>query len=201
MKIFFRNLLIAIAALGFAASHAPAFAKKKQPELTPLELQALQSREFEVSKENLFGAVMTVVQDLGYQVQSADVQTGLITATSAVEQKTSFFEALGGGRSSAITRMTAYIQNLPNGMSRVRLNFMYSKTSQGLYGQASQQDKPILDAVVYRNAWDKIDEALFVFGAMEPSVAPQSSSSQPAPIENKAGDATVEAGTSKTATN
>lgn len=151
----------------------PAVAAKKPPPLTPLQLQSLQAREFETSKDNLFNAVMTVVQDLGYQVQSADLQTGFITAISATEQKTNFFEALGGGSSTANTRMTAFVQNLPNGMARVRLNFLISKTSQSLYGQSNQKDKPVLDASVYNNAWDKIDEALFLMSGLEATKSPE----------------------------
>lgn len=180
MKNFMRALVATFGAFAVVFAAVPATAKKK-PELTPLELQALQSREFETGKENLFNAVMTVVQDLGYQVQSADMQTGFITAVSAAEQKTNFFEALGGGRSTAVTKMTAFVQNMPNGMSRVRLNFMFSKTSSTLYGQANQQDKPILDPLTYRAAWEKIDEALFVSGALEPSKKAEVNSASAAP--------------------
>lgn len=156
--------------------------KQKPPVMTPMELQAIQSKEFETSKENLFGAVMTVTQDLGYQVQSADLQTGFITAISATEQKTNFIEALGGGRSTAVTKMTAFIQTMPNKMARVRLNFLVSKTVSSAYGQTNQNDKPILDVTVYRNAWDKIDEALFVTGALEaPKVV------APGPVPNGQG--------------
>lgn len=164
LRIFFLNAASAFFLLSFGA---PAVAAKKPPPLTPLQLQSLQAREFETSKDNLFNAVMTVVQDLGYQVQSADLQTGFITAVSATEQKTNFFEALGGGSSTANTRMTAFVQNLPNGMAKVRLNFLISKTSQSLYGQSNQKDKPVLDASVYNNAWDKIDESLFLMSGLE----------------------------------
>lgn len=156
---------------------------KKAPALTPMEVQALQSKEFETSKDGLFTAVMTVVQDLGYQVQSADLQTGFITATSATEQKTSFLEALGGSRSSGNTRLTAFIQALPNKMARVRLNFLVSKTTSSAYGQSNQNERPILDPVTYRNAWDKIDEALFVLRSMEAPAqpAPQGEPTAPSP--------------------
>ncbi len=165
MAIFRKgSVSVSVLAVCLAVS-SPALAKKA-PELAPLELQALQSKEFETSKENLFSAVMTVVQDTGYQVQSADLQTGFIAAVSAVQQKTGFIEALAGVQSQANTKMTAYIQALPNGMARVRLNFMFSKSMSSKYGQ-STNEKPILDATVYRNAWDKIDEALFVAGALE----------------------------------
>lgn len=154
-------LLLAVATLPGSAE------AKKTPPLTPLELQALQSREFETSKENLFGAVMTVIQDLGYQVQSADLQTGFVTATSATQNKTSVWEALGGVSSSGSTKITAFIMSLPNSRTKVRLNFLSTKLMSSSYGQTSQQDAPILDAKIYTNAWDKIDEALFVMGALE----------------------------------
>ncbi|MGH6785668.1 MAG: hypothetical protein ACREBO_02470 [Novosphingobium sp.] len=154
-------------ALALSALVAPTVAEaKKAPALTPMQVQALQSREFETTKENLFAASMTVMQDLGYQVQSADLQTGFITAVSATQNKTNFWEALGGGRSSGNTKVTVFIMNLPNGMARVRLNFLNTKILSTAYGQSSQDDKPILDAQVYTNTWDKIDEALFVMGAL-----------------------------------
>lgn len=171
-----KSLIHIPVAIGILLESAPV-AAKKAPELTPLELQSLQSKEFETSKENLFSAVMTVVQDTGYQVQSADLQTGFITAVSAVQQKTGFIEALAGVQSQANTKMTAYVQALPNGMARVRLNFLFSKSSSSKYGQ-STNEKPILDAAVYRNAWDKIDEALFVAGALE---APKKKPDEQAP--------------------
>jgi len=123
----FRKLLVAISAMALLSSGA-AEAKKK-PTMTPMELQAIQSKEFEVKKDDLFSAVMTVTQDLGYQVESADLQTGFITAASATENKTGFFEAFAGMSSSGNTRMTAYIQQMPNKMSKVRLNFLNSKTA------------------------------------------------------------------------
>jgi hypothetical protein len=178
-----RKIVIAALLVVGLVSMAPEALAKKEPPMTPLQLQALQSREFETSKDNLFNAVMTVVQDLGYQVQSADLQTGFITAVSATEQKTNFFEALGGGSSTANTRLTAFVQNMPNGMARVRLNFLISKTSQSIYGQSNQKDKPVLDASVYNNAWDKIDEALFVMGALVSTQSPVKPPDSPQPKE------------------
>lgn len=160
-----KKIFSAIAATSFVVAN-PALAKKA-PELTPMELQAIQSREFETNKENLFGAVMTVLQDLGYQVQSADLQTGFITAVSATQNKTNFLMALGGVTASGNTKVTCFLQSMPSGMTRVRLNFLNTKNISSSYGQNSQNDKPILDATIYRNAWEKIDEALFVSGALQ----------------------------------
>lgn len=160
-----KKFLLALLAMSVMTS-APVYAKKA-PELTPMELQAIQSREFETTKDNLFGAVMTVLQDLGYQVQTADVQTGFITAISATQNKTNVFMALGGMSASGNTKITCFLQPMPSGMTRVRLNFLNTRNTSSQYGQNSQNDKPILDAAIYHNAWEKIDEALFVTGALQ----------------------------------
>lgn len=159
-------------ALGLSLASTPSYAAKN-PNMTPMELQSIQSKEFETNKETAFGAVMTVVQDLGYTVQSADLNSGFITAASPTENKTGFFDAMVGAASSGNTVMTAFILHMPSGMTRVRLNFVNSKNMSSAYGRDSREDKPILDPHVYRTAWDKIDEALFVMGAL--------SSSAPAP--------------------
>lgn len=175
-------ILLLVAAL---ASSTPAYAKKR-PQLTPLELQALQSKEFETSKEVLFSSVMTVFGDLGYQIDNADLQTGFITANSATINKTNFLGALAGVASSGNTRATAFIEKLGNGMARVRLNFLSTSQSSSSYGQLSRSDRPILDPAVYNVAWDKIDEALFVRQAIDsPDPNAEKTKPQTPPTDNK----------------
>ena len=48
--------------------------------LTPMEIQAMQTREFDADKKVAFGAVMSVIQDLGFTVSGADLETGFIQA-------------------------------------------------------------------------------------------------------------------------
>ncbi len=154
-----RNFVIAVALAVVASTGAVA---KKAPELTPMELQALQSKEFETSKQVLFASVVSVFQDLGYQIENASYEAGLITASSAAGTKTNFWEAMGGIRSSGNTRGTAFVETMANGSSRVRLNFLSTKVMTFGYGQQARNDKPVLDPLVYRAAWEKIDEAIFV---------------------------------------
>ncbi|MGY6552130.1 MAG: hypothetical protein ACXIT4_09600 [Erythrobacter sp.] len=136
------------------------------PRLTPLELQAIQSREFEVSRETAFNAVMTVFQDLGYILQTADLPSGFITASSPTRNKTNFVELLDGANASGDTAVTATFLPLPNGLTRVRLNFVNRRTISSPQGQSSREDRPVLDPAIYQNAWEKIDEALFMLTAL-----------------------------------
>lgn len=151
-------ILAAVAALTLAS---PAYAAKK-PQLTPMQIQAMQQKEFEAPKAALFSSVVDVFQDLGYTIGGADMNSGFITAESATVNKTGFLEALAEARSSGSTRATAFIEQMPSGMTRVRLNFVTSKTTSMQWGQAQKQEQPVLDASVYQRAYEKIDEALFV---------------------------------------
>jgi len=128
--------------------------------LTPLEIQSLQTREFEHSKGIVFPSVMSVFQDLGYTVKSADKATGFITAESAA--KSDFASKFWLGVSSvAQTSATAFVEKIGK-ITRVRLNFVTSNKKSSWYGQSDREDTPILNAEVYKNAFERIESAIFV---------------------------------------
>jgi hypothetical protein len=162
--------------IGLSIVAQPALAQRKQPTLTPMELQALQSREFEADRKSLFASVMSVLQDLGYTIDSADLGTGFITASSPTTNKTNFFEAFGGVLATGNSRVTAFVEEMASGLARVRLNFVNTRHSSSSYGQQHKQDRPVLDPKTYQAAWEKIDEALFVRSALAPSSAAGASS-------------------------
>lgn len=178
-----RKIYIACAAALALASAGPAFAGKK-PELTPMQIQAMQQKEFEAPKAALFSSVIDVLQDLGYTVASADMNTGFITAESATVNKTGFWDAMAYQTGSGNTRATAFIEQMPSGMTRVRLNFVNSKSLSSRWGQNSKQDTPILDPAVYQRAYEKVDEALFVrtaTNAPKPAATPATAETAGAP--------------------
>jgi hypothetical protein len=128
--------------------------------LTPLEIQALQTRSYEYNKDIAFPSVMSVFQDLGYTVNSADKDTGLITAESATESDAASKFWLGITDVSQ-TKATAFIEQVgPN--STVRLNFVGTSKKSTMYGRSDRQDTPILDATVYQNAFERIENAIFM---------------------------------------
>ncbi len=137
-----------------------------EPQKTSLEIQAIQAQNFDVSKKIAFNSVMSVFQDLGYIVQSANLDTGFITAESPVQSDTSggaiMLTLLSGTRSEGKTFVTASVEEITDKKSRVRLNFVNRKTHSGTYGQNSTHDSPILDPAVYQKAFDKIGEAIFI---------------------------------------
>ena len=128
--------------------------------MTPMEIQSLQTREYEHSKDVVFPSVMSVFQDLGYTIKSADKETGLITAQSAAQSNVASKVILGISDVSQ-TSVTAFIEQLGK-MTRVRLNFVSSSQKSYGYGQTDRQETPVLTAETYKVAFEKIDSAVFV---------------------------------------
>lgn len=129
---------------------------------TPLELQAIQLKTFEADKNTTFSSVLSVFQDLGYIVKSADKDTGFITAQSAAKNAGGFWDAFAGIARNSSTNATAFIESIGKGRAAVRLNFVVSDKSSSAYGQTSIQDNVIEDAKVYETAFNKIGDAIFI---------------------------------------
>jgi hypothetical protein len=149
----------------------------------PLQLQAYQLREFEVDKSIALGSVITVFQDLGYIIQSADKDTGFVTASSPSKSGTDFVNILlaiagGGGRTNSVrTRATAFIEELRPNLTSVRLNFVVNEVASSTHGQVTEEDTPVTDPQAYQIAFNRIEDAIFVRTRMR-SPAPET----PAPV-------------------
>ncbi|AUX70604.1 hypothetical protein CHX26_14845 [Porphyrobacter sp. HT-58-2] len=131
----------------------------------PLELQAIQAREFNVPRDLAFKSVMSVLQDLGYILQSADLPSGFISAVSPSVDTTPLAERLIiGSESYSEVAVTASFLPMPNGSTKVRLNFVERRARLGLMGK-SRDDRPVIDPEVYQVAWEKVDETLFMLTA------------------------------------
>ena len=150
-----RSVLAAAAVVSLVSSSA-VIAGKKQPEVTGLALQQIQARDFEAPKSVTFPAVMTVLQDAGYRIASAEKETGLITGTASTNSQMSW--RLFGG---------------------IRLNFVLAKTRSSLYGMSSSDEEPMDDPAIYQGAFEKIEKEIFIRQSLN-------SPSAPAPIATTA---------------
>tara|TARA_B110000503_G_C6970295_1_gene338888 strand:+ start:224 stop:709 length:486 start_codon:yes stop_codon:yes gene_type:complete len=151
-----KNLkLLALIPVFFFLTACPV--EKRAALKTPAELLALQTRTFDGNKDPSLRAVVSVFQDLGYIIQTADSNTGLITAKSPTEASLSFF-----GRNMKDTKVTATIEQVSNTKTRVRLNFVQSKRFSSEYGMNQENEQPIYDPNVYQDAFAKIRNAIFL---------------------------------------
>lgn len=162
--------LIILVGLVAASVATPALAKAKQ-ELSPLQLQSMQTKEFETTKDQAFGAVMTVLQDSGYRIQSGDVQSGLITGIGSTTGKMSYSLWSGFGKKKLTPIVSAFIEQM-GPVSKIRLNFIMAKVKSTVYGSQPQDEEPVIDSAVYQDAFEKISQALFVRQSVTNSSAP-----------------------------
>jgi len=156
---FVLTLFIAGTALGYQRdpnSSQPA-PKQKPAAKTSLEIQAIQSREFDTTKKMAFASVLSVFQDLGYIVSDADLETGFITAKSPTERKNKFFYTAMNS-----SKATAFIEAIGDKRTKIRLNFVNNVERQGAYGSRDEKETAIDDPTIYTNAFTKIEEAIFI---------------------------------------
>jgi len=131
-----------------------------------VELQAYQAKEFETTKRIAFSAAMSVFQDLGFIIDDGEFDTGLITATGPTVR-----DELGMGdvfaqifvgadtRGSTQRRATAFVEDMPSGLVRIRLNFVDNIAA--VAGPA-RFSKPVEDPALYQATFEQIDKAIFV---------------------------------------
>ncbi|MDC0456443.1 hypothetical protein OAM56_00850 [Alphaproteobacteria bacterium] len=135
-------------------------ATAKKPAMTPLQIQSLQSREYESKKDIVFPSIISVFQDIGYTITNADIQTGLISAESSSQSDFMSKFWLGMTKVSQ-TKATAFVEQIGD-KTRARLNFVEIKKSSSGWGQSDREDTPLLDSKLYENAFNKIENAIFM---------------------------------------
>lgn len=160
-----KTIMAAALIAGLASAPVPAAAKKKE-EISALALQQLQSKDFEADKNTTFAAVMTVLQDEGYRVQTGDRETGLITATGSGKKKLTWLPFVGFGTSKKTPVVTAFVEDLGPQVTRVRLNFVMAKIKANAYGGDLGDEEPITDAAVYTDAFEKVSQGIFIRQSM-----------------------------------
>ena len=137
-----------------------------QPEKTSLEIQAIQAKTFDADKRTVFNSTMSILQDLGYIVASASLDTGFITAESPTKRDESgsavFAQLMAGVRTENKTAITVSIEEFNAKKTRVRLNLVNRSYRSGAYGQKAVDESPVHDAKIYQNAFDKLGEAIFI---------------------------------------
>lgn len=162
----------AVVALPLALAFLPmGVHAKKVPEPSGLELQQIQSRDFDAPKNITFAAVMSVLQDAGYRIGAADRDTGLITGAASTKTKMTWLPFIGFGTSKKTPVVSAYIEDRGPGMSRVRLNFVMGKISNNASFGGVTDETPIYDPATYQQAFEKISQAVFVRQALDASSA------------------------------
>jgi len=123
-----------------------------------LELQSIQSKEFETSKKVAFAAVLSVLQDVGYTVSSANLDTGLITAKSPTKAGFQLFV----GQTMEDIKATAFVEEIVVNRAKVRINLVSSKETSSGYGMKGGYEIPIETPEIYQDIFAKVQQGIFV---------------------------------------
>lgn len=161
MKTFSSALLVAaLALLAGGCASVPAAPK------SGIELQAYQAKEFETSKRAAFSATMSVFQDLGFIIDDGDFDTGLITATGPsnrhdMDMGDLLAQVFAGTDTRGAThrRATAFVEEMPSGKVRIRLNFVDNVVATA---GTPMQTRPVQQQALYQSTFEQIDKAIFV---------------------------------------
>ncbi len=128
-----------------------------QPTKSPLELQAIQIREFDCDKDNAYTALISVFQDLGYVVETVDNKTGLVIAKTPSRAETVF----GKGTITTYAKATGFVEQIAENRTKVRISFVNSEL-QTIYGMQGTNDTVIEDPEAYQKAFTLLRNSLFV---------------------------------------
>lgn len=144
--------ILSLAAVLFLAGCATEYVPTK----TGLQLQSFQKREFPTSKRIAFSSVVTVFQDLGYIIGSADLETGFITAKNPAKSREGMFTT-----TTRDTRGTAFLEEINPKATSIRISFVKLKSVSGT-GSSGVDETPIEDPAFYAGIFEKIEQAIFI---------------------------------------
>ena len=109
---------------------------------------------------------MSVFQDLGFIIDDGDFDTGLITATGpstkdelGVDDMLAQLFAGVDMRSSSHRRATAFVEKMPSGVIRIRLNFVDTVVQPP---GPTRHSTPVEEPEFYQATFEQIDKAIFV---------------------------------------
>lgn len=146
------NILKLILILAVAGCATP------PPPKSALELQAIQSKEFETSKKIAFAATLSVLQDSGYIISAANFDTGFISSSSPIKQHDPFF----GDRQMHHVKASAFIEEVVPNHTKVRVNIVDSLETSSDKGEKGGEETPIETPEMYQDIFAKIQQGIFV---------------------------------------
>lgn len=146
--------LQSVAAAGGALANSMA-GVGEQTTLSVVELRQLQARDLSTTKAAAFASVMTVLLDSGYRVISADLESGLITATSSTTGRLRL-DPMGLSKANQTPMASAYVEERDSNLARVRIVFSIGTAATGQL--ASSGERAILEQGIYNTFFSRLEE-------------------------------------------
>jgi len=135
------------------------------PPPTQLELRGFQTREYDTQDMRLvMKAMVNVLQDMGFIINNADTQLGLLSANKMTDIPHSKKEIKRAEKKEELLSKTLVLDCTANvsafgKQSRVRVNFQQRVL--GANG-ATMSASPITDAAFYQQFFSQVDKGIFL---------------------------------------
>lgn len=136
------------------------------PQPSQMEMRSFQTREYDTNDTKLvIKAVLNTLQDMGFIVNTADPNIGLLTAskwTNVEHSKKEIKEAKKKELAlskSVVLDCTANISEFGKKQSRVRVNFQQRVLDAN---GATMQASPVTDAKFYQTFFSQVDKGIFL---------------------------------------
>lgn len=123
------------------------------PGLSTEQLRTLQTREFSTTKAAGFASVMTTLLDAGFRVQTADLDSGLITASASTTGRLRL-DTGGLGRLNETPLASIFVEDRGDGIVRVRAAFSMGRSASGAL--ASTGERAVTDPQPYATFFDRL---------------------------------------------
>jgi hypothetical protein len=125
-----------------------------------MEIQAYQSHEFEATKRQAFDSTLSVLQDSGFIIQSADYDSGFITGKGTNDSRYDFW----WGATNEHVEMTAFVEQRTSSLSRVRINVVETEQRKSAWNPSQDviDQEGVRDPKTYQELFEKIDQAIFI---------------------------------------
>jgi len=125
-----------------------------------MEIQAYQSHEFEATKRQAFDSTLSVLQDSGFIIGSADFDSGFMTGKGTSDSRYDFW----WGPMNEHVEMTAFIEQRTSSTARVRLNVVSTEQRKSTWNPSQDviNQEGVRDPKVYQEIFEKIDQAIFI---------------------------------------
>lgn len=131
---------------------------EEDAKVSNLELQQMQTREFDATVEQAFSAVISTFQSYGYLIQSADKSTGMVLAKTNSQADIDNFK---GFVKTQYDKATAFIEQISQNRVRIRVSIVKYVTASSM-GYSGEKEAPRTNAKVYQDIFAKIQESLFL---------------------------------------
>lgn len=154
----------------------------QQPALTPLQIQAMQSRTFHESRSKVFNATANALENMGYTIKNSNAAGGYINVEGSAHSEQVPDDGFNWHGMDVCVGNDNCGQNLDEvtvkpvgnvtvtsagqGRTVVRLNFTNKQKTSSSRGQSSEDDQQILDPNFYNKIFNQIKQSLFVGSAV-----------------------------------